>query len=54
MDSRWRFLHYSISELRGRRKGSRAGNEKTGASGDRSTVGKTAVQSEDVTRSEQK
>ena len=32
MDSRWKFLHYSISELRGRRTTGRPGNEKTGAS----------------------
>ena len=32
MESRWRFLHYNITELWGHRGKARAGNEKTGAS----------------------
>ena len=32
MDSRWRFLHYGITELWGHRPITGPGNEKTGAS----------------------
>ena len=32
MDSRWKFLHYKISELWGRRREGKAGNGKTGTS----------------------
>ena len=59
MDSRWKFLHYGMTELWGRMWKAWAGKGKTGASEagvrrKRKFPGKSAVHPEDVTRSELK